>query len=56
VDDEATALLMEEFYSGLENGGSMTRSLANAQRAMLHETSHSNPFYWAAFQLSGGEE
>jgi CHAT domain-containing protein/Tfp pilus assembly protein PilF len=54
VDDEATALLMERFYSGLENGGSMTRSLANAQRVMLHETTHSNPFYWAPFQLSGG--
>jgi CHAT domain-containing protein len=54
VDDEATALLMERFYAGLEDGRSMTRSLADAQRAMLQETTHSNPFYWAAFQLSGG--
>ncbi|UCC71645.1 MAG: CHAT domain-containing protein [Gemmatimonadota bacterium] len=56
VDDRATALLMERFYTGLEGGRSKARSLADAQRSMLREAGHANPFYWAAFQLSGGGE
>jgi CHAT domain-containing protein len=54
--DQATAILMERFYTGLESGRSKARSLADAQRAMLREPGHANPFYWAAFQLSGGVE
>jgi CHAT domain-containing protein/Tfp pilus assembly protein PilF len=56
VDDRATATLMERFYTGLERGRSTARSLADAQRSMLREPGHANPFYWAAFQLSGGGE
>ena len=56
VDDRATALLMESFYAGLESGRSKAQSLADAQRAMLREPEHANPFYWAAFQLTGGVE
>lgn len=56
VDDRATATLMEGFYAGLASGQSKARSLADAQRAMLREPDHANPFYWAAFQLSGGVE
>ncbi|MGD2216951.1 MAG: CHAT domain-containing protein [Gemmatimonadales bacterium] len=56
VDDRATATLMEKFYTGLQNGRPKARSLADAQRAMLREPGHANPFYWAAFQLSGGVE
>jgi len=56
VDDRATAALMEKFYTGLESGRSKARSLADAQRAMLREPGHANPFYWAAFQLSGAVE
>jgi CHAT domain-containing protein/Tfp pilus assembly protein PilF len=53
VDDRATASLMERFYAGLASGRSKARSLADAQRAMLSEPTHANPFYWAAFQLTG---
>jgi CHAT domain-containing protein/Tfp pilus assembly protein PilF len=56
VDDRATAQLMEGLYAGLESGRSKARSLAEAQRALLAEPEHANPFYWAAFQLSGGVE
>jgi CHAT domain-containing protein/Tfp pilus assembly protein PilF len=56
VDDRATAGLMQSFYAGLESGRSKARSLADAQRAMLSESGHASPFYWAAFQLSGGVE
>jgi CHAT domain-containing protein len=56
VDDRATASLMERFYAELESGRTKARSLAEAQRAMLREPEHANPFYWAAFQLSGALE
>jgi len=56
VDDRATSLLMERFYAGLEGGRSKARSLADAQRAMLRDPGQANPFFWAAFQLSGGGE
>ncbi|MGD2217424.1 MAG: CHAT domain-containing protein, partial [Gemmatimonadales bacterium] len=56
VDDQATATLMGRFYAGLGSGRSKARSLADAQRAMLNDPGHANPFYWAAFQLSGGVE
>ncbi len=54
VEDQATATLMERFYDGLERGRSETASLAEAQRWMLRQPEHRNPFFWAAFVLSGG--
>jgi CHAT domain-containing protein len=56
VDDRATARLMKEFYAGIENGRSKARALADAQRAMLRDPANVNPYYWAAFQLTGGVE
>jgi CHAT domain-containing protein/Tfp pilus assembly protein PilF len=56
VDDLATSLLMEDFYTGLEDGRSKARALADAQRALLQEQGYGNPFYWAAFKLTGGVE
>jgi CHAT domain-containing protein/Tfp pilus assembly protein PilF len=56
VDDRATAALMESFHAGLRSGGTTARSLADAQRTLLSERSYANPFYWAAFQLTGGVE
>jgi CHAT domain-containing protein/Tfp pilus assembly protein PilF len=56
VDDRATAVLMESFHAGLKSGGTTARSLADAQRALLSEPPYANPFYWAAFQLTGGVE
>jgi CHAT domain-containing protein len=51
VDDEATAHLMSAFYANL---ASMNRrdALRAAQRATRQRYPH--PFYWAAFQLTGG--
>jgi CHAT domain-containing protein len=56
VDDRATSLLMDDFYTGLEDGRSKARALADAQRALLHDPAYGNPFYWAAFKLTGGVE
>jgi len=56
VDDRATAMLMERFYAGIASARSKARSLADAQRAMLSQPAYANPFYWAAFQLTGQVE
>ncbi len=56
VDDRATARLMEKFYEGMRDGRSKAGALADAQRSVLRETDYADPFYWAAFQLTGGIE
>jgi CHAT domain-containing protein len=52
VDDEATGMLMLNFYSQLKKNDKRT-ALRNAQIA-LKNGSKSQPYYWAAFQLTGG--
>jgi len=53
VDDQATQLLMREFYSNWLSGIDMDTSLANAKRYLMNETRYTHPRYWAAFILSG---
>ncbi len=53
VDDQATQIIMREFYSNWLSGMDMDQSLANAKRYMINETEFSHPRYWAAFILSG---
>jgi CHAT domain-containing protein len=53
VEDEATALLMNEFYAGLRAGRPRAVALRDAQRALRARPSWSHPFYWAAFVLWG---
>lgn len=51
VSDEATAILMREFYSRLKAGVSKKEALRQAQ---LHlQKTHPHPFFWAAFYLTG---
>ncbi len=51
VDDEATGILMRTFYSQLKNNDKRS-ALRNAQLA-LKNGAKSQPYYWAAFQLTG---
>lgn len=50
VDDEATSLLMRDFYARLTNTNAR-EALREAQRETRKRYAH--PFYWAAFQLTG---
>lgn len=50
VDDQATALLMNEFYSMLSKANTRD-ALREAQLTAKKKYEH--PFYWAAFQLTG---
>ena len=58
VDDEATQLLMTQFYKGLTKGLSKTDALKAAQAAVRTNKGRnfSSPYYWAAFILLDGKE
>ncbi|WP_306606459.1 CHAT domain-containing protein [Azonexus sp.] len=51
VDDEATSLLMQGFYSRLQQGKSKKAALREAQLQL--QKTHPDPFYWSAFYLTG---
>jgi CHAT domain-containing protein len=51
VEDEATALLMERFYTHLRDGMGKAEALRQAQLEVREQ--HPNPYYWAGFMLSG---
>jgi CHAT domain-containing protein len=51
VDDEATGLLMERFYTHLREGTGKAAALRQAQIEVREE--YPNPYYWSAFMLSG---
>lgn len=51
VDDRATSLLMERFYTHLRAGMGKAEALRHAQQEVRKEYEH--PYYWAAFTLTG---
>ena len=51
VDDEATQILMTEFYRNLLKGYSKYESLKKAQKILRSSQHFSSPEYWAAFIL-----
>jgi CHAT domain-containing protein len=51
VDDEATALLMIDFYSHLQTGAGPAAALRKAQCRLLKEKPH--PYFWAPFIVLG---
>jgi CHAT domain-containing protein/tetratricopeptide (TPR) repeat protein len=51
VDDEATQQLMTAFYRYLKQGMTKAAALREAQREM--RVKYPNPYYWAAFVLTG---
>lgn len=54
VDDEATKLLMTEFYKNYLSGKSKQESLRLAQQSLRNNHEYSAPEYWAAFILLDG--
>lgn len=51
ISDQATALLMAEFYGFLQQGMSTAEALQQAQQQIRQDYAH--PYYWAAFGLTG---
>jgi CHAT domain-containing protein len=54
VSDEATSILMQEFYNNLKDRDKRT-ALRLAQ-LKIKETYNSHPYFWAAFQLTGATQ
>jgi CHAT domain-containing protein len=53
VDDEATAAFMQAFYDRLRRGVVASEALAGAQRHLLRQTAWREPYFWAAFTVTG---
>ena len=53
VNDQATSLLMERFYSHLRSSNSITDSLQKAKLELIHSGALNHPFYWAGFVVTG---
>jgi CHAT domain-containing protein len=52
VSDEATAVLMQQFYERLRTPGtSRAQALQQAQLTLLHDPSYDSPVYWAPFLM-----
>ncbi len=51
VDDEATTLLMSEFYKHWISGNSKYKSFELAKSKLRNSPQFHNPYYWAAFIL-----
>ena len=56
VDDEATRILMVEFYKNLMSGKTKQQSLKNAQDYFrsVENGKYDNPKYWASFIMLDG--
>lgn len=53
VSDQATSLLMQEFYRARAQGKNKAEALRQAQLSLLEQAEFQQPFYWAAFILVG---
>lgn len=51
VDDQATSILMQQFYRSLEK--SDKRSALRTAQLKVKDTYNSHPYYWAGFQITG---
>ncbi|HQW45252.1 MAG TPA: CHAT domain-containing protein, partial [Chitinophagaceae bacterium] len=52
VHDEATSILMTEFYKNIEHM-SKAEALRQAQISLTHNPKYQHPYYWAPFLLYG---
>ena len=53
VNDKATSHLMTEFIRRWRSGEPRAQAWREAQLSLLHSKEFSNPYFWAAFTLTG---
>lgn len=53
VDDEATSILMDEFYRQLNDKKEKAEALRMAQEKLSKDARYSHPYFWSAFVLYG---
>ena len=51
VDDQATSILMQQFYKSLKETDK--RSALRTAQLKVKDTYNSHPYFWAAFQITG---
>ncbi len=56
IDDPGAGAFAERFYSELRDTRSPAEALARTQRSMIADGEYAQPFYWAAYRLSGSGE
>ncbi len=56
VDDNATLLMMTEFYNNLTSGKTKREAFNAAQNVVKKTKGFENPRYWAAFIMLDGNE
>src|SRR5262249_40883743 len=55
ISDDATLVLMDTFYDSIASGKPLDDALRQAQLALKAKAEFADPYYWAAFQLTGAE-
>jgi CHAT domain-containing protein/Tfp pilus assembly protein PilF len=53
VDDEATRVLMTDYYKRLQAGGGRSEAMREVQVSMASRKATAHPYYWASFIVSG---
>jgi CHAT domain-containing protein len=53
VSDKATSQLMTEFIRRWRSGEPRAEAWRAAQLSLLHSKEFTNPYFWAAFTLTG---
>lgn len=53
IDDSASTRLMKRFYASVHAGTAFAEALREAQREALTEPGRKDPYFWAAFKLTG---
>ncbi|HTJ24407.1 MAG TPA: CHAT domain-containing tetratricopeptide repeat protein [Gemmatimonadaceae bacterium] len=53
IDDEGAAAFAAHFYARLAHG-TVAEALAQAQRDLMADSRYESPYYWAAYELTGG--
>jgi CHAT domain-containing protein len=53
VNDNATSQLMTEFIRRWRSGEPRAKAWREAQLSLLHSKEFANPYFWAAFTLTG---
>ncbi len=54
VDDKATQLFMEKFYTRYMSGMSAQKAVRDTQLDFINSKRYSHPYYWSSFVMIGG--
>ncbi|WP_230967397.1 CHAT domain-containing protein [Nostoc commune] len=54
VDEDSTAILMQEFYKVLKNGLTKAEALRQAKLSLSSNPKYVHPYFWSGFVLVGG--